>query len=218
MSIGYWWSDGLRRKQMARAGITRDGLARVGAELADEIGFARVTLAEVARRCGVQTPSLYSHVASTAELGRSVSMLALTEMADRAAEAIAGLSRRDALEGLANSYRDYARAHPGRFEASSVPLDALSAAESAGPRHARFTAAILRGYDLDPEAEVHAVRMLGSTIRGFITLELNGSFDHSSPPPAQSWQRIIDALDALLSDWPASTTPTSRDEDLHDKA
>ncbi|MGJ9373087.1 TetR/AcrR family transcriptional regulator [Nesterenkonia sp. CF4.4] len=196
---------------MARAGITRERLARTAAELADEIGFARVTLAEVARRCGVQTPSLYSHVGGTAELRRSVSVLALAEMADRAAEAIAGLSRREALEGLANAYRDYAREHPGRFEASSEPLDPEVAAASAGPRHARFSEAVLRGYKLDAEAQVHAVRMLGSTLRGFILLELNGSFDHSSPAADESWPRIIDALDAVLSSWPLDS-PSPRHE------
>lgn len=190
---------------MARAGITRERLARTGAELADEIGFARVTLAEVARRCGVQTPSLYSHVRSTAELRASVSVLALAEMADRAGDAIAGRSRREALEGLANAYRDYAREHPGRFEASSTPLDAEVAAASAGPRHARFSEAVLRGYGLDAAEQLHAVRMLGSTLRGFITLELNGSFDHSSPAAGESWPRIIDALDAVLSSWPTDS-------------
>lgn len=188
---------------MARAGITRARLAAVGAELADELGFEHVTLAEVARRCGVQTPSLYSHVSGTAKLREQVTLLALEEMADRAAEAVAGLSGTAALTGLANSYRDYASQHPGRFTASSAAatLDAETAAGSAGPRHARFTEAVLRGYAVHPDSRVHAVRMLGSTVRGFITLEMSGSFDHSSPPAAESWAQIIHGLDTLFHAW-----------------
>ncbi|MBE1515319.1 TetR/AcrR family transcriptional regulator [Nesterenkonia halotolerans] len=203
---------------MARAGITRARLAAVGAELADELGFERVTLAEVARRCGVQTPSLYSHVSGTGELREQVTLLALEEMADRAAEAVAGLAGKAALTGLANSYRDYAWQHPGRFTASAAAagLDAETAAGSAGPRHARFTEAVLRGYTVDPESHVHAVRMLGSTVRGFITLEMSGSFDHSSPPAAESWAQIIHGLDTLFRSWstaPDEEPPPPRAED-----
>lgn len=187
---------------MARAGVTRERLATVGAELADELGFEQVTAAEVARRVGVQTASLYSHVQNTAELRRLVTLRALAELADRAWEAVAGRSRRDALAGLADSYRDYAHEHPGRFAATTEPLDGDTAARSAGPRHAALAEAVLRGYALDPVTHVHATRLLGSTIRGFITLEASGSFDHSSPEPAESWTQVIDALDRLFGAWP----------------
>ena len=188
---------------MVRAGITTERVALAGAELADEIGFDRVTVAEVARRFEVKTASLYSHVASTADLSRRITLLALQELADLAADAIAGRSRREALAGLANAYRDYARDHPGRFAATLAALDPETAATSAGPRHTRLIEAVLLGYQLDPSVQVHAIRLLGSTVRGFITLEMSGSFAHSAPDPAESWTRIIDALDALLCNWPA---------------
>ncbi|OFE17863.1 hypothetical protein BA895_13780 [Humibacillus sp. DSM 29435] len=44
--------------------------------------------------------------------------------------------------------------------------------------------------------------LLGSTLRGVITLETSGSVDRSAPEPSQSWTRIVDALDTLLSSWP----------------
>ena len=59
---------------MSRAGITPRRVAEVGAVVADELGFDRVTAAEVARRFGVQTASLYSHVQSTADLKRRVAL------------------------------------------------------------------------------------------------------------------------------------------------
>ena len=188
---------------MARAGITADRAAEVGAIVADELGFERVTVAEIARRFGVQTASLYSHVDSTADLKHRIARLALAELADRAADAMAGLARQDALAALMNSYRDYATAHPGRFAATLHRMDAAAAAESAGPRHARLADAVVRGYGLDPSSAVHAVRLLGSTTRGFVTLELSGSFDHSTPPSADSWAQTIVALDTLFSNWPA---------------
>jgi len=187
---------------MPRAGITPDQVARVGAELADEIGFDQVTVAEVARRFGVRTPSLYSHVASTEDLRVRVALLALDELADRVADAIGGSSRKEALAGLMNSYRDYAREFPGRFAATLHPLDAETAAHSAGIRHSRYADSVVRAYGLSPEQAVHAVRLVGSAARGFITLELSHSFDHSSPSSAESWANIITALDALMRSWP----------------
>jgi len=198
---------------MPRAGITPKRVTTVGAELADEIGFEHVTVAEVARRLGVRTASLYSHVASTADLSERISLLALEELADRATDATAGKSRARAVAALADAYRGYAREHPGRFAATLVTLDATTAAASAGPRHARLLEAILDGYDLAPAARVHAIRLIGSTIRGFITLEQGGSFAHSSADAETSWAEILRALDTLIQTWPTTDTMNTQDDD-----
>ncbi|MFG1641356.1 TetR-like C-terminal domain-containing protein [Amycolatopsis sp. NPDC049252] len=74
--------------------------------------------------------------------------------------------------------RIYVRTHPGRFAAanaarSSGPDDPLIAAAS---RMIDSAAAMLRGYQLDPDQEIHAVRMLRSTMHGFTTFEAGGGF------------------------------------------
>jgi hypothetical protein len=66
-----------------------------------------------------------------------------------------------------------------------------------------MTRAILRGYELAEPEQTHAVRMLGSVFHGYVSLEEAGGFSHSSPDSQESWDRILDALDALLRDWPA---------------
>lgn len=195
---------------MARAGITPERLALAGAELADEAGLGGVSVAEVARRFGVKPASLYSHVRSSEDLKTRVSLLALEELADLVAAAIAGRSRSEALAAMGEAYRAYALAHPGRFEAAHYRLDSATAAISAGPRHAAMTRAILRGYTLSELNETHAVRLIGSTFQGFVTLELGGGFAHSSPSAEHSWHAIIAALDSLLQNWPDSATPTSQ--------
>ncbi|WP_031466967.1 TetR/AcrR family transcriptional regulator [Sciscionella sediminilitoris] len=183
---------------MARAGLTAERLIHAGAELADEVGFAQVTVSALARRFDVQVASLYSHVKSSAELKTGIALFALAELADRVTEALAGRAGKDALFAFANAYRDYAREHPGRFAAAKHPLDAETAAASAGPRHAQLTRALLRAYDLDEPDQTHAVRLLGGVFQGFVTLELAGGFAHSSPDAQQSWDWSIGALDALL--------------------
>jgi AcrR family transcriptional regulator len=179
-----------------------------GAELADEIGFDQVTLSEVARRFNVKVASLYSHVASSHDLRTRIAQLALAEIADRGVEALAGRSGRDALVALGNTYRDYARAHPGRYAATRYQLDPKAAAESAGGRHATMMRAVLLGYALDDADQTHAVRLLGSVFHGFLSLELAGAFAHSEPASQESWWRSLDALDTVLRTWPVPAPPS----------
>lgn len=190
---------------MSRAGVTPERLVRAGAELADEVGFDEVTVSALARQFQVKVPSLYSHVRNSRDLKTRIALLAHEELADRGAAALAGRAGKDALIALGNVYRDYARDHPGRYAAARMRLDPQTAAASAGPRHSQMIRAILRGYHLSETDQTHAVRLIGSTFHGFIGLELAGGFDHSSPDSQQSWNRIMDGLDALLRNWPDET-------------
>lgn len=187
---------------MARVGLTTERLTEAGAELADEVGFERVTVSELARRFDVKVASLYSHLRNSQDLRTQIALLALEELADRASDALAGRAGKDALTALANVYRDYAREHPGRYAAAQLRLDPQTAAASAGVRHAQMTRAILRGYDLSEPDQTHAVRLLGSVFHGYVTLELGGGFSHSAPDTQETWTRTLDALDALLRNWP----------------
>ena len=184
---------------MGRVGLTRAKLVAAGAELADAEGFEAVTMSALARRFGVRTASLYSHVASTADLKAQIAVLALGELAERAGAAVAGRAGSDALLAFANAYRDYARLHPGRYAAARHPLptDLLAA----GRAHAELTFAVLRGYGVGGEDSTHAVRLIGSVLHGFTDLELSGGFSHTDPPSEESWPRAIEALDATLTRW-----------------
>jgi AcrR family transcriptional regulator len=186
---------------MPRAGLNTDRVVRAAADLADEEGFDAVTISAVARLFEVKAASLYSHVAGTDDLRTRVALLALEELADLAAAAVAGRAGTDALVAFANVYRNYARTHPGRYDATRLRLDAGTAAASAGGRHAAITRAILRGYGLAGDDETHAVRLIGSVLHGYASLELAGSFDHSDPPGDKTWPRILDGLDHMLRTW-----------------
>ncbi|CAL9628741.1 TetR-like C-terminal domain-containing protein [Streptomyces werraensis] len=185
-----------------RAGLTAERLTRAGATLADEVGFDQVTVSELARRFDVKVASLYSHVRNSHDLKTRIALLALEELADRAADALAGRAGKDALVALANVYRDYAREHPGRYAAAQFRLDPETAAASAGVRHAKMTRALLRGYELDEPDQTHAVRLLGSVFHGYVSIEMGGGFSHSAPDTDETWSRVLDALDALLRSWP----------------
>ena len=185
-----------------RVGLTREAVVTAAADLADRIGFHRVTVSAVAREAGVRSPSLYSHLRGTDDLTAAVTELALTELADRGDRALAGRSGRAALLALAAVNREYARQHPGRFEAASAldvqPSDTLAAAAA---RVSDQTAAVLRGYAVAEDEQVHAARLIASVLRGFIQLEAGGAFGHRPQPTDDSWERALDVLDDALRHW-----------------
>ncbi|MBF9068665.1 TetR/AcrR family transcriptional regulator [Streptacidiphilus fuscans] len=183
---------------MARAGLTPERLTWAGAELADEVGFDQVSVSALARRFDVKAASLYAHVRSTHDLRTRIALLALEELADRVADAIAGRAGRDALAAFADAYRGYAREHPGRYQAARFRLDTETAAASAGVRHAQMTRALLRGYHLTEPDQTHAVRMLGGLVHGFLELETAGGFSHTPVAAEESWAWTVDSLDAML--------------------
>jgi AcrR family transcriptional regulator len=193
---------------MPRAGLTPQRVVVAGAELADAAGFDHVTLSEVARHFEVKVASLYSHVSSSSDLRARIARLALDEIADIGAVALAGRSGRHALVALADTYRDYAHLHPGRYAATRHPLGGDAADLSAGRRHADLVLAALRDYDLGEADQTHAARLLGSVVHGFVTLELAGAFDHSDPASQESWSRTLDTLDDALRRW--TTTARTR--------
>jgi hypothetical protein len=62
-----------------------------------------------------------------------------------------------------------------------------------------MTRAILRGYDLPEPDQTDAVRFLGSTFHGYVSLELAGGFRHSPREADASWRWALDTLDAALT-------------------
>jgi len=197
---------------MKRASLSAVTVVDEAAILADEAGLDAVTLSAVARRLGVQTPSLYSHVRDHAALLDGITALALDDLGRRIAVEIAGRSRRDALAGLAAAHRALALEAPGRWHALQRRAGPAAVRSEAARDLVALNDAVLRGYGLPDAERVHAIRLIGSTINGFLALEAAGSFDHSDPAPIESWTRAIDALDATLSAWSAGSRTESSSE------
>ncbi|MEV4516960.1 TetR-like C-terminal domain-containing protein [Dactylosporangium sp. NPDC049525] len=185
---------------MRRAGLTADLVTRAAADLADQVGLAAVTVSAVARHFGVKDASLYSHVRGLPDLRARVALLAAAEFADLLGPAVAGRSGRDALVAFADTYRDYARAHPGRYAAMQQPLDPADLDTAGSVRGIELTYGMLRGYGLDEPDLTDAVRLLRATFHGFVDLESRGGFNDPRDVEA-SWRRAVAAMHLLLTRW-----------------
>ncbi|MGN7799662.1 WHG domain-containing protein [Leifsonia sp. 22587] len=188
--------------------LIHNDLERAAEAIADVGGLDAVTMSSVARHLGVQPPSLYGHVNDRGGLLDRLSVYALRRLADNLAAALAGRSGFSALRAFADVHRELAQRSPGLWAALQRPLSAEIAEVSDGRRVTALAEATLRSYPIPTADVVHAIRLLGSTVNGFIALQLSGGFAHSRPEPDVSWTRVLDALDALFAAWPTASDAT----------
>ncbi|WP_218026835.1 TetR/AcrR family transcriptional regulator [Nocardia inohanensis] len=185
---------------MPRAGLSRTEVVAAGARLADEVGFANLTLGGLAEKVGVRTPSLYKHVDGLPALRHEIAILATVELDQRVRDAMHGKSGSAALAAFANAFRDFVLERPGRYAATvgepfSGPEDPLYRASA---RVLESMRVVLEGYGI-PEAEmVHALRTLRCAFHGYATLQTADGFQWSDDAPA-SFDWMIGFLDRGLS-------------------
>ncbi len=186
---------------MPRAGLNRERIAAQAAVVADEMGFDRLTLAAVAARCGVSLPGLYKHVNGLEAVKRDVSVLSVRELTAAMAAAAAGLAGRDALHAIATTFRAFATAHPGRYAATvHAPIPGDTEYIAASDAAIGLLAAVLKGYRIEGDDMIDAVRMMRATLHGFVSIEAVGGFGLPQSVDA-TFTRLVDMLDAAWSTW-----------------
>lgn len=188
---------------MPRQKLSFDLVVREASALADEQGLDAVNVSAVARRLEVRAPSLYAHVRDVSALKDGIAEAALEDLGGRISLEIAGRSGPDALRGLAEAHRTFAREGPGRWQSLQRRVGSAVADSDAAGSLVTLMRAVLRGYGLPEGEHVHAIRLLGGAINGYLSLEQSGSFGHRDPDPDVSWERALDALDVLLRSWPS---------------
>ncbi|WP_395294899.1 TetR/AcrR family transcriptional regulator [Kitasatospora hibisci] len=188
---------------MPRVGLTPEQVVDHALALIDEQGADALTLAAVAARAKVATPSLYKHVSGgLAELRRLVAVRVTEELADRLAEAAVGRGGDDAVAAVLRAYLGYATEHPHRYHAlpqSPQPDDDLARAAA---RLVGVIVAVLRAYGLEGSEAIHAARTVRSVAHGFASLSIGGAFQLAEDL-AVTEDRLVAVLTGGLRAWPA---------------
>lgn len=183
------------RQAGRKAGLSVADVVEAAAVIADAEGLEAVTMASVAARLGIRSPSLYAHVEGLEGLRRQLALRAATAMAEALRRAAAGRRGADALREIAHAYRRFAREHPGLYLAAQravrpgeddelyralgeVVIPALQALEEAG---------------VDAAERIHLARALRSAFHGFVALEQLGGFGRRESVE-ESFGRLVDLL------------------------
>lgn len=192
---------------MPRAGLNRDRVVKEAAELADEVGLGRLTLAALAERLGIRQPSLYKHIESIAGLRRDVAVSAKRDLGEVLARASVGRSGADAVSAMSHAYRGWALQHPGRYEASNLmpaPDDVEDEAVSLAA--IQVIADVLTAYRLEGDDAVDAIRAFRSTLHGFVSYESAGAFRWSADVD-RSFGRLVAGFIASLGESTTTLAP-----------
>lgn len=184
---------------MPRAGLSSEDVVTAAAELADEAGYHELTMALLAKRLGIRTPSLYNHVEDLADLRHRIATRAMTELGDAVRDAMQGRAGLQALTALLTTIRAYVTDHPGRYAATigaqfTGQDDPLLAAST---RIIGSIAAVLRGYGIADTEMDHAIRTVRCTIHGFAALQAARAFQWSGDPD-ETFDWMIRFLDRGL--------------------
>ncbi|MEU9046681.1 MULTISPECIES: TetR-like C-terminal domain-containing protein [unclassified Kitasatospora] len=188
---------------MPRVGLTPDQVVDHALALIDEQGADALTLAAVAARAGVATPSLYKHVSGgLAELRQLIAVRVTEELADRLADAALGRSGDDAVATVLRAYHAYATERPHRYNALPQAPQSDDDLARAAARLVGVIVAVLREYGLDGSEAIHAARTVRSLAHGFASLTTAGAFQLAEDLTTTQ-DRLITALTTGLRTWPA---------------
>ncbi len=187
-----------------RMGLDQASVVEAAIKLVDEEGWEQLSLGHLARRLGVQTPSLYNHIEGLADLKQRMALYCMRDLLNILLHVTVGKARKEAVYALADAYRAYAKNAPARYSLTQRAPDpdereTLAAAEQL----VEVVGAILAPYFQSPQttqessttdnissasaqAETHygpndqnaifAIRGLRSIVQGFISLEMAHGF------------------------------------------
>jgi AcrR family transcriptional regulator len=164
-------------KAMPRIGLDLPRLVQAATEIADTQGLEAVTLASLAQKLHIRSPSLYNHVNGLPDLRRELALSGLEKMSEQFGRALDGRTGDDAVRAFSYAYLAFARQHPGLYEAvqrAAEPGDKLL--EEASGKVVQMAVNVFDGYGLRGDAAIHTVRGVRSLLHGFASLERQGGF------------------------------------------
>ncbi|MGO4107684.1 WHG domain-containing protein [Paenibacillus sp. YAF4_2] len=161
-----------------RLGLDLSTIIQKAAQLADENGLESVTLASLAQKLGIRSPSLYNHVDGLSGLKEKLALYGLKNLHNKLLRAAAGRSGDDAVFAIGRAYITFAREHPGLYEAT-LPAQHSDDAELLKVSEELIQLIIQvmhHAYDMKKEDTIHLVRGFRSLMHGFASLERSGGF------------------------------------------
>lgn len=162
---------------MPRAGLDPQAVLAAAAEIADTQGLETLSLASLAQKLGVRSPSLYNHVNGLPGLRHKLVIYGFEQMRNRMARAAIGKSQDEAVRALAQAYLEFVRLHPGVYEATNRYPDLKDPlTQKAAGEVVEVVIQVLQGYGLKDDMAIHIVRGFRSMVHGFASIEQQGGF------------------------------------------
>lgn len=157
--------------------LTVNDIVKAAAEIANAQGLNQVTLAVVAKKLNITSPSLYSHIDGLQQLREMLAIYSMEQLYNQLLHASVGKAGDDAVHALGDAYIAFVRNQPGLYDATFFSVDANDdEVYRAANRITELVVRVLGAYGLKEEAALHVTRGLRSIFHGFSSLEQKGGF------------------------------------------
>ncbi|MEH7253023.1 WHG domain-containing protein [Neobacillus niacini] len=160
-----------------KVGLEINEILEAAGEIADVHGMREVTLANLAKRLNIRPPSLYNHFEGLGGLRKKMAIYGIDLLYKEMAYEAVGVSGEAAVLAISKAYVEFARKHPGLYEATLLAPDMEDEdVQQAGAKIVELSVRVLQAFDLQGERALHAVRGFRSILHGFSSLEQSGGF------------------------------------------
>jgi AcrR family transcriptional regulator len=162
---------------MPRVGLDQNKILQVAVHIANEQGLNQVTIAALAKKLHVKSPSLYNHFRNLTEIQTAIAQEGIQKLEETLFRSLAGISGDEALLTFAKQYLAFAIENPGLYEATVQPMrtkDPLI--EKISQNIIDLLVKLLADFHLEEQHALHVVRGLRSVVHGFASLQRAGGF------------------------------------------
>lgn len=168
-------------------------------EAVEDKGLDELSMQDLAARLGVKPPSLYNHLSGLADVRRKLAKEVLRRMETAIRDSAVGRSGETAIREMALAYRRFAKENPELYKAfasSRRPKD--PEIEEAVKSLLGVFSRVLESNGLDPDKEIHFIRMFHCGLHGFVSLDAAGFFSGGASAD-ESFAELMQSQAMLLN-------------------
>lgn len=162
---------------MARTGLNEDVIVRKALNMANTIGFDKITLKTIADELNIQTPSLYNHIKSIDDLKKQMMLYGWSQLEKDVINSAENKNGYDALRSMCYAFYNFAVNNPGAFNAmlwynKFDDSEAMTATDKLFSIFFRITDSL----NISRKNANHLIRTFRSFLEGFSLLVNNNAF------------------------------------------
>jgi len=183
---------------MPRRGLTREIILRKAIEVINSQGYQKLSLAILSTEFNVKPPAMFKHYKGITELKEALTLIGLKMLKQYLQDSVTGKSGEQALASLCHAYRSFAKENKGLYQAIQPSFFGKNKEiEQAAMQLMGIMISVLKGFNIAEENYIHLLRVMRSSLHGFVILEIE--FHFGMPGSIEkSFEHQINAIRILI--------------------
>ena len=183
---------------MPRQGLTRERILEKATDIINRRGYNTLTLAMLSAELHVKPPALFKHYRNFDDIKENLTLSGIKSLKQKLQDAVTGIAGEQALAGMCYAYRDFAKSNTGIYQAIQPAFFRKNKEiEQAAVELMAVILNVVKGFDIDSAHYIHVLRIIRSSLHGFVVLEIEFGFGMSANID-QSFEHQINALILMI--------------------